>query len=158
MARIADQLPDVSLVLVGSRSGHHFDAGIDQAIQETGIGARVIFPGYVDQSDLPGVVRLSALCAFPTLYEGFGIPLLEAMSQGVPVVSANIPCLREVAGDAAVFVDTGNLALFGEALYNGFTRPDIRVLLEERGRERINHFSWRLSAEKLVSVYESLER
>ena len=92
------------------------------------------------------------------LLKGFGIPLLEAMSQDVPVVSADIPCLREVAGDAAIFADSGNLALFGEALYNGFTRPKKRVLLQELGRKRVTHYSWRLSAEKLVSVYESLGR
>ena len=157
-ARVADRLPEVQLVLVGTRSGHHFDTGIDRAIGETGLGERVVFPGYVDQVDLPGVIRLAELCVFPTVYEGFGIPLLEAMSQDVPVVSADIPCLREVAGDAAIFADSGNLALFGEALYNGFTRPKKRVLLQELGRKRVTHYSWRLSAEKLVSVYESLGR
>jgi glycosyltransferase involved in cell wall biosynthesis len=155
-ALVAERLPETSLVLVGNRQAHHVDPDIERALTETGLSDRVIFPGYVDQGDLPGLISLAQAFVFPSRYEGFGIPLLEAMSQSVPTLAADIPSLREVGGEAALFVDTENLAGFGEALYTICMDQEARARLVEAGHERCQHFSWEQSARELVRVYESL--
>jgi len=150
------RVPDVSLVLVGNRSGHHVDRDIDQTIHELGLETAVCFPGYVDQQDLPAVIGAAALFAFPSRYEGFGIPLLEAMSQGVPVAASDTPCLREVAGAAALYFDLGSIASCEEKLYTLLTDQNQRESGILRGRDRFLFFSWRKSAASLLALYETL--
>jgi glycosyltransferase involved in cell wall biosynthesis len=157
-AAVADRLPGTALVLAGNRAGHHFDPGIDGAVRESGLGDRVVFPGYVDQADMPALMRAASVFAFPSLYEGFGIPLLEAMSQDVPVVASDIPCLREIGGKAAAYVDAANLAEFSETLYNVSIDSSLRERMVRLGRERVRRFSWRRSAESLLALYARLYR
>lgn len=155
-ARVAEKIPSLSLVLVGNRAGHHFDPAIDEAVRETGLESRIVFPGFVDQEDLPTLYAGAELFAYPSLYEGFGLPLLEAMSQDVPVVAADISVFREVAGDAALYADPSDLAAMEESLYNGLTSSETRADLVRNGHRRMEGFSWHKSAEKLLGVYEGL--
>lgn len=156
-ARVCERLPDVSLVLVGSRGGHHFDMGIDRALTEESLGSAVCFPGYIEEEDLPVLVRAATVFAFPSLYEGFGIPLLEAMSQDVPVASSDIPCLREIAGEAALYFDPTSIASCEEKLYTLLTDMEQREKGISLGRHRISLFSWKKSAAVLLSVYDALK-
>lgn len=158
VAELRKMIPTAALVLVGNRAGHHFDTAVDEAVRETGLDGQVIFPGFVDQADLPGVIRLATVFAFPSLYEGFGIPLLEAMSQDVPVVASDTPALREVGGDAAIYISPTDLAALRDALYNVFVSSEIRDGLVQNGRRRLADFSWEKSARKLLNVYESLKQ
>lgn len=155
-ALIQEKLPDVNLAIVGNRSGYHYDSGIDTAIEETGISDRVVFPGFISQADLPNVMRMAEVFVFPSLYEGFGLPVLEAMSQRVPVLASDIAPLREVGADAAVFADTGDLVKFSEILYTISTVKEIRERVIIAGIKQIDTFSWRVSAEHLKRVYRSL--
>lgn len=155
-AAVRKRLPDVSLVLVGNRAGHHTDTGIDAAIAELALGEAVVFPGYIEQGDLPKVIRAATVFAFPSLYEGFGIPLLEAMSQGVPVAASDIPCLREVGGTAVLYFDPRSLASCEEKLYTLLTDMEQRANGISRGKDRVSLFSWRKSAEALARVYTEL--
>lgn len=150
------RVPDVSLVLIGSRSGHHFDQAIDRSIASLGLEKDVFFPGYVDQRDLPGVIRMADVFAFPSLYEGFGIPILEAMSQNVPVAASDIPCLREVARDAAFYFDPTSIASCEENLYTLLTDNNKREGIVSLGISRFSFFSWRRSAEMLLNQYQKL--
>lgn len=152
-AGVRQQLPGLELVLVGSRTGHHFDPAIDQAISELGVQAHVHFPGYVATADLPGVIRLASLFAFPSLYEGFGIPLLEAMSQGVPVAASDIPCFREVAAQAAQYFDPTSIASCQEKLYTLLTQKELRDSGISLGKDRLALYSWKKSAESLLALY-----
>lgn len=157
-ALLKEKCPDMKLVLAGNRSGHNIDSRIDAAIEEHSLEERVIFPGYIDQGDLPFLVRAAHLFVFPSLYEGFGIPLLEAMSQGVPVVAADTPCLREVGGEAALFVDVSDLAVFMETLYNACIDQKVRERYVRAGMGRVRDFSWAQSAKKLLETYRSVLR
>lgn len=156
-AAVRIRVPDVSLVLVGNRAGHHFDQGIDRAIAELSLGEAVIFPGYIAPADLPIVMRAATVFAFPSLYEGFGIPLLEAMSEGVPVAASDIPCLREVGGDAPQYFDPHSLASCEEKLYTLLTDREQRANGISRGKDRLSLFSWRKSAAALAAVYRELQ-
>ncbi|MDP2837744.1 MAG: glycosyltransferase family 1 protein [Candidatus Moranbacteria bacterium] len=156
LAVVQQRLPEVNLVLVGDRHAHHVDPAIDGVIEELGMKDRVHFPGYVDQQDLPVVMRAATLFVFPSLYEGFGMPPLEAMSQGVPVLVSDIPCLKEVAGDAALYFDPTSIASCEKKLYTLLTDNDQRVSGVFRGRDQVSFFSWRKSAATLMALYETL--
>lgn len=153
-ARLREQLPDMTLVVVGNRTGHHVDNRIDQTIAELHLENVVLFPGYVEQRDLPLLVQGAQVFVFPSLYEGFGIPALEAMSQEVPVLCSATPCLQEVAGEAALYFDPTSIADCQEKLYTLLTDIEQRVSGISRGKGRLSLFSWRKSAELLSSVYK----
>lgn len=154
--RVRRRLSDIRLVLVGNRAGHHYDTRIDQVLERSDVKNDIIFPGFIDQADLPLVYGNARGFVYPTLYEGFGIPLLEAMSQEVPVAASDIPCLREVGAEAARYFDPGNLASCEEVLYTLCVDEEQREQLRERGRERSRSFSWHQSAQSLLSTYTSL--
>jgi len=150
------RLPEARLILVGSRSAHHVDTGIEDALEETGVEKDVIFPGYIDQNDLPALIRSAHLFVFPSLYEGFGIPVLEAMSQDVPVVASDIPCLREIGGDGVLYFDQLSLANCEQIMYNLFTDENLREDTIQKGKERLLLFSWQKSAALLLDKYKTL--
>lgn len=156
-ALLRKRIPDIHLVLVGKRFGHHYDQAIEQILEEYQLQEWVHFPGYVDQGDLPGLVHAASLFVFPSLYEGFGIPLLEAMSQEVPVVASDIPCLREIGGEAVTYFDISSLASCEEKLYTLLTDMNQRENGVSLGRSRVSLFSWKKSAVKLLSVYDSVK-
>ncbi len=153
LARLRERDPNLQLVIVGNRAGHHVDRDIDHAIAETALGVNVIFPGFVEASDLPAVIKGACVYAFPSRYEGFGIPLLEAMSQGVPVAAADIPCLREVAGEAALYFDPLRVDACAEILYTLTIDSDLRKRLIEAGKSCVSRYSWKRSAQLLQEIY-----
>lgn len=155
-AELRSRMSDIHLVIVGNRKGHHFDIGIDQALRELHIEPFVHFPGFIEERDLPVVFRGALVFVFPSLYEGFGIPLLEAMSQRVPVVSSDIPCLREVAGDGALYFDPSSIAICQEKLYTLLTDKEQRERVLLYGEERLHLYSWEKSALSLLSLYDAL--
>ena len=154
-ARLHERLSDAKVVLVGSRTAHNVDTEIERVIAEERLEQTVIFPGFIEQVDLPSVVRLAKMLVFPSLYEGFGIPMLEAMSQGVPVVSADIPSLNEVAGEASMRVNTADTEEFAHILQRIFTNESLRDILREKGFSREKEFSWEKNTQQLLAVYES---
>ncbi len=156
-ALLRQRIPDMNLVLVGNKQGHHVDAGIDQALHETGMAEAVFFPGYIAEQDLPLVLRLATVFAFPSVYEGFGIPLLEAMSQGIPSAASDIPVLREVAGEAGVYFDPRSIASCEEKLYTLCTDRDRRAKCVSLGKNQVSLFSWEKSAISLLAVYRALD-
>lgn len=153
VAALRERDLSLQLVLVGNRAGHHFDSEIDHAIAETSLGDAVVFPGFVAAGDLAAVVRGALVYAFPSRYEGFGIPLLEAMSQGVPVAASDIPCLREVAGEAAVYFDPLRVDTCAEILYTLTIDSDLRSRLIGAGKSCIARYSWERSAQLLAEIY-----
>lgn len=155
-AKIKEKIPGTKLVLAGNRSGHNFDKRIDLIIAELGLSEDVIFTGYIDEADKAAVFKLAHVFCFPSLYEGFGIPILEAMSQNVPVVAANIPSLQETAGGAALFFSSEGLDDLAEKLYTACTDENIRKNLIESGSQRVGFFSWKKTAQKMLEIYESI--
>jgi glycosyltransferase involved in cell wall biosynthesis len=117
------------------------------------LGDRVRLLGAVERTELFALFAGADAFAFPSRHEGFGIPVLEAMAQGTPVVCADIPALREVAGDAAIFVPPDDLDGWVDALHSTLTDPGFRAGLEARGRERVQAYSWERCADETAAVY-----
>ncbi len=154
-AKIQASLPSLQLVLVGNRKAHHFDSKIEHAIGELQLAGRVVFPGYVAEEDLPRIYQMADIFVFPSLYEGFGIPLLEAMSMEVPVIASDQACLREIGGDAALYFDLDKIDSLAELLYSLEVVGAQKQALIEKGKLRIKEFSWQKSATKLIALYQS---
>lgn len=155
-ARTRERIPNMKLVIGGNRSAHNVDARIDQAIERTGVGNDVIFPGYIQEEDKRNIFRMSRVFVFPSLYEGFGIPVLEAMGQEVPVLANDIASLREVGGDACSYCNVENLDEFSEALYNCCIDESARKRLIALGNGQITMFSWKKSAQKTLSLFRKI--
>ena len=116
----------------------------------------VVMLGFVNDEQLAILYGQARLYVFPSLYEGFGIPPLEAMSHGVPVVSSNRSCLPEILGEAALYVDPENIEQMADAIYRGLTDESIRYELISRGREELQRYSWDILAKKTLAIYESI--
>jgi glycosyltransferase involved in cell wall biosynthesis len=119
-----------------------------------GLGDRVRFTGYVAQEDLPGLYSGARLFAYPSRYEGFGLPVLEAMRCGVPVVTTNVSSMPEVAGDAALLVSPDDEIALAEAMTRLVADPALAADLGRRGRERAALFSWERCARETREVYQ----
>ena len=110
--------------------------------------------GYVPDHDLPSLYAGAEALLFPSLYEGFGIPVLEAFACGTPVITSNLSALPEVAGDAAVMVDPRDEQQIADALAEVLGDEDLREELSERGRRRLTKFDWRETARRSLAAYE----
>ena len=114
--------------------------------------------GRLPQPELNALYASATLFAFPSLHEGFGLPVLEAMAAGAPVVASDIPAVREVAGDAAVLVPPADTGAWAEALSRVLESPSVQADLAGAGRRRAALFSWSKTAEATLGVYEELVR
>lgn len=110
--------------------------------------------GYVDAADMPALYRLATVFVYPSAYEGFGLPLLEAMASGTPVVANEIPAFSEIVGDGAFLVADGSVAKMGGALLALLEQPDLYESMANRGLARASNFTWRKTARETLAVYE----
>src|SRR5690606_6847481 len=147
---------DVALVLAGAR-GWYYDE-IFRTVTALGLAGRVHFPGFVPAADLPAWYAGAEAFVYPSLFEGFGLPVLEAMACGVPVICSRVPSLLEVAGDAAITVAPDDEAGFAHALRLVLEQPRLCSALRKRGLVQAARFSWRRSAEQTLAVYEEIAR
>lgn len=113
------------------------------------VAMRVHFVGTVPDAKLPSLYRGAEALVFPSLYEGFGLPVLEAMACGTPVVTSNVTALPEIAGDAALFVDPTSVEQISEAMQRIVSEPELRRQLRENGLARAARFSWEATAAKV---------
>jgi glycosyltransferase involved in cell wall biosynthesis len=123
-------------------------------VEKLNFGGDVIFLGFVPDEDLPALFSLADVFAYPSLYEGFGLPPLEAMACGAPVVASNTSCLPEVLGEAARFVNPHDVNTIAEALHRVIIDDELRRNMSRQSLARAAQFSWSASAQKLLSVYE----
>ena len=137
------------LVITGGRG----DDPLAPVVAETGMEQWVELRGWVDDDELADLRRRARAMAFPTLAEGFGLPVLEAMSRGLPVLASDLPVLREVGGDAALWFDPFDLESIAGALRTAATRPDIMSGLAAAGIERARLFSWERVARETLEVF-----
>jgi glycosyltransferase involved in cell wall biosynthesis len=139
------------LVLVGKQAWLYGETL--RVVEEEGVRDSVIFPGYVSDSDLPALYT-GALCfVYPSYFEGFGLPPLEAMSCGAPVLTGNLTSLPEVVGDAALTVDPFDCAALARALARLIDDDVLRAELRTRGLQRALTFDWRETARMTLQVY-----
>ena len=116
----------------------------------------MIFPGFVAEEHLTALYSAAAVMAFPSLYEGFGLPVLEAMACGVPVLASTAPCLPEVAGDAALMVDPRDVSAMAAAIEALVYQPELRDALRAKGLVRAAQFRWEKSAAELLGIYGAI--
>jgi glycosyltransferase involved in cell wall biosynthesis len=140
------------LVLTGGGEGKDV-RGVRSEIQKLRLERDAILTGYVPASDMPALYNACCLVAYPTLYEGFGLPVLEAMACGAPVITSNVSSLPELAGDAALLIDPRSPEELFEAMSRVIRECDVRETLLQRGLDRVHRFSWRATAEQTVQVY-----
>jgi glycosyltransferase involved in cell wall biosynthesis len=124
------------------------------AIEKCGMTERVIVTGYLNTKDLLFLLRGAQALAFPSLYEGFGIPPLEAFAAGIPVCASNCSSIPEVVDDAALLFDPMSVDSIVDSLHSVLTDPTLRVTLISRGKSRLNCFSWRSCAEEHLATYQ----
>jgi glycosyltransferase involved in cell wall biosynthesis len=142
------------LVLAGTRAWFH--AGILRAVEQHGLGAAVAFTDYVPLADLPALYAGATCFVFPSLYEGFGLPVLEAMAAGAPVVAARAGSIPEVASDAALLVDAHVPGELATAIESVLTDAALRERLVLRGRTRAAAFEWDAVARRTLAVYQAV--
>lgn len=148
---------DHNLILVGS-SGWMSDSINDAVNQRPDLKHRVYFTGYVQDDDLAAIYSDATAFVFPSLYEGFGLPILEAMQCGTPVISSNTTSLPEVAGDAAILINPQEQDELCQAMLNLLSDETLRDNLTQKGIERAKQFSWAKCAAETVEIYKKIAR
>jgi len=144
------------LVLAGQK-GWLYEEILNQ-VRKLDLVDRVVFTGYVPDADLPAVLSGAVAFVFPSLYEGFGLPVLEAMACGTPVICSNVSSLPEVAGEAALQVDPLDVEALAEAIHWVISDAGLRATLVERGYEQVQRFSWQRCASQVLQVLEDAGR
>ncbi len=149
-ARTSAHLPH-KLVIGGSK-GWLYDA-IFARVQELGLIDYVHFPGFIDDADLPALYSAAEFFAYPSLYEGFGLPIVEALACGTPVLAADNSCLPEAGGAGALYVQAEDVESIAAGLERLATDPAVRTQLRIAGQAHAATFTWQRSAQQLLEAY-----
>jgi glycosyltransferase involved in cell wall biosynthesis len=152
LQRLRQKGDDARLVVVGSK-GWLFE-GFFRRLEELQLGDAVLLPGYVPDVDLPAVYSAATLCVLPSLYEGFGLSVLEAMACGTAVVCSRASSLPEVSGDAARYFDPTDVEEMAEAIGTVWHDEALRAEMGRRGLAQAARFSWARAAEETMAVYQ----
>ena len=151
---LAGMPEDAGLVLVGKRA--RTDEILHRWITELGLHGRVITPGFVSDNDLPPLYGMAQAFVFPSLYEGFGLPVVEAMACGCPVITSHVSSMPEVAGNAALLVAPENVDDIRGAMEKTIADPVLRDRMISDGLLQARRFSWKRCAEEIVSVVRTV--
>lgn len=152
LMRLRQKDPDLKLVVVGSKGWLFED--FYQTIADEQATEHVIFPGFVPDADLPALYGAATVAVMPSLYEGFGLPLLEAMACGKPVVSSNSASLPELGGDVPLYFDPSDDDAMLAALEQVLLDEDLQTQMQKAGIERARQFSWDVTAAQTLDVYQ----
>ncbi len=148
------KFPELKLIIIGDEVSRHPD--LRRTVIKSGVQNDVRFLGFVPIEVLRIFYDAAKVFVFPSLYEGFGLPPLEAMSHGTPVVTANTSSLPEVVGNAAVLVNPENVFEIMRALHRVLVDQPLRERLKQRGYEQVQRFSWEASGERVLRVYHEV--
>ncbi len=144
-------------LIVGGGKGWMYDA-VFKRLESLGLQDKVHFVGYLEEQDLPLWYAAATVFVFPSIYEGFGMPPLEAMACGTPVVTSNTSSLPEVVGDAGLMVSPTDTDALADALMRMLQDEALRQACRERGIQRAQSFSWKVTAQKTRNVYEQVAK
>ena len=146
---------DLHLVIAGGKGWLYEE--IFATVERLGLEEKVIFPGFVADQDLPALYNLADLFVFPSLYEGFGLPPLEALACGTPVITSDASSLPEVVGEAGLIMEATDVEALAEAMKRVLEDDALRERMIAQGLEQARKFTWEKAAAKLLSLYEALE-
>ncbi|SKA76588.1 Glycosyltransferase involved in cell wall bisynthesis [Caloramator quimbayensis] len=147
---------NLKLVIAGKK-GWMYDSILNR-VKQYSLGDEVIFTGYVDEDDKACIYKMSSLFLFPSFYEGFGIPVIEAMAAGTPVITSNTSSLPEAAGDAAIFVNPKDINAIADSMLKIANNDYYKKELIIKGLKQSEKFSWEKSAEKLINIYNEFDK
>ncbi len=147
--QIASRFPNLSLALAGPTEPLRVLAGGSSA-------PRVVAAGYMDRAALPGVLKAATALVYPSIYEGFGLPPLEAMALGVPVVAVRAGAVPEVTGGCAVLAEDGTPDHLAKAMAALLDDPNLAASLRQNGPAQASHFSWEDHAARVLDIYQSV--
>src|SRR3989338_5108200 len=145
------------LIIVGGRHLPEYTKMIDDKIVKNGLNKEVVIAPYIEDADMPAVYNLADLLVFPSLLEGFGLPMIEAMKCGIPVVASDIPVLSEVVSGAAALMDSQDPKQLADKIFEVLNDKNLRDDLIRRGLERSKLFSWERTADDLFKIIRNLE-
>jgi glycosyltransferase involved in cell wall biosynthesis len=149
---VLSRVPNAVLVMPGAATAH--EAELRYEVERLGLQQAVRMPAFVDEHDLEGLYRLASCVVVPSLYEGFGLPVLEAMRRGTPVACSDVSSLPEVAADAARYFDASSENEIGEAIIDLLTDRALVARLTEAGSARARMFDWESTARGTFETYE----
>ena len=142
------------LVLIGDASFGYDE--VKYVIEEFNIGGEVIMSGWIKEEDMPYIYNGAAVFIFPSRYEGFGIPLLQAMSCNVSIMASSISAFKEVVGEAALFFDPNNVRSIASAIERMIIDNKLREKLIQKGNKKIKNFSWEKCAKETLDLINKL--
>lgn len=146
--------PELKLLLVGKKEQYY--ERLEKSVADSPVRDSIIFTGFIPDEEFKWLYENASAFVFPSLSEGFGLPGLEAMVHGCPVVSSSATCLPEVYGDAAIYFDPNNVDDVATAINKVLTDNDLRSLLVARGFAQAKRYSWRRMAEQTLGVYNAV--
>ena len=153
-AQLSPQHPELQLVLAGGKGW--LSDPIYQAPDRLGIKDKVVFTGYIDEEDKPALYAGARAAALVSYFEGFGLPVLESMACGTPVVAANTSSLPEVVGNAGILVDPNDIQSIANGLNQVLTNESLASKLVENGFQQVQKFSWQNAAAETLKVFEQV--
>jgi glycosyltransferase involved in cell wall biosynthesis len=146
--------PDLTLLIIGDEISKL--PALRHAVHTHKLHKHVRFLGFLNENTLSALYRLASVFVFPSLYEGFGLPPLEAMAHGTPVVTSNVSSMPEIVGDAAVLVDPRDTLDIQHGIQRVLTDASLRASLREKGLKRARHFSWSKSVAQTLAIYREV--
>lgn len=144
------------LVMIGAPLRQH--SAILNEVDASPVRSEIVWLKFVPEEDLPAIYNLATLFVFPSLYEGFGLPLLEAMACGCPVVCSNTSSLPEIAGNVAILVNPTSVEQLADGICRVLTEDNLRNSLIKKGLKRVSSFSWERAAKETLEVFEEVYR
>lgn len=153
--KIKEKFPDLKLVLVGKKD--YFYARLSALAKDSRQENSIIFPGFVPDNDLISFYKLSEAYVFPSFFEGFGLPPLEAMQHSCPVVSSNETCLPEVLGKAAIYFNPHNTKEMVKQIIRILQDTELQFELKEKGLRQVEKYSWQTCAKETLSIYNQIK-
>lgn len=155
IARTLPQLPqDIHLVIVGRRTP--YTEKIECFANEQNLTSRIHIIHNVSFGDLPAIYQLAEVFAYPSYFEGFGIPIIEALHSGIPVVAATGSCLEEAGGPDSIYIDPDNVNEAGQAFKEILANPEKKKQMAEKGKEFVKRFSEEKQAAQIMDIYNSI--
>ena len=149
-----------NLLITGSVSGAPYQNKMksicDASVRETGMENRIVFTGFISEKELDSLFRMADFLIYPSLYEGFGIPVLEAMKMGLPVITSNTTAMPEVAGDAACLVDPTNIEEMASVMSELLQNRQRQEEMIEKGLERARFYTWQNASESYLELYQEI--